>query len=99
MHSQYAQSATALPQAPLSQHGPLNVGAKLRAALDILFAPGRKYLERRRDIQELQSLTDMDAHMLKDIGAAAWMVARAQDRANEYQRRAEAFYPSRTSID
>jgi uncharacterized protein YjiS (DUF1127 family) len=78
---------------------PSGTAATLRALLDKVSALWGWYQERRHGIQELQSLTDMDAHMLKDIGAAGWLIARAEDRAGAYRRHVDALYPSRASID
>jgi hypothetical protein len=55
-----------------------------------------RYQERSRGSRELRLLADLDAHVLKDIGAPEWMVACAQDRASAYRRHTDALYRGRS---
>jgi uncharacterized protein YjiS (DUF1127 family) len=92
------QAAAALPRVP-AFHRASSAAAMLRTLVGNLSILWDQYRERQRGSRELRRLADMDAHVLKDIGAPEWMVARAQDRADAYRRHADALYPSRASID
>lgn len=64
--------------------------AQWRRALAILAPPSRHPASEHAWQRALPELLDMDSHILKDIGAPAWVMAQVQQRRLSQFRRRQA---------
>ncbi len=75
------------PAIVLSRPYPLRVALAIgdcwRALTGVLDSLLRTSRARNRDVIEREALAELDAHMLKDIGASHWLVADAAMRARD----------------
>jgi hypothetical protein len=62
-------------------------GDVLRAAASSLLARWRDHTARSRQARTFDDIVDLNAHMLKDIGAPSWLVSRPVTRRDaQYER-------------
>ncbi|HEX6707688.1 MAG TPA: hypothetical protein VF169_23225 [Albitalea sp.] len=65
----------------------LQLAEAFTALLRRVASAARERAERRRAERQIETLAEMDATLLRDIGAPAWMVNRAAERRDAQEMR------------